>query len=281
MVISIRNNKVGNRLFNAQFWSDYSDENERFFIGIQQPLEFITIHDVPNCLNYHKYIRAINILAKMIRGYVYQQHQITSTDSLHLSALIEHLLHDTSSELDIKKKNMHIPVYIQRFFKHCCKQIKLVKINMRAMETRSNKKNTYWGYSNVKSLFFAFDHILRKETPNFTRFIKLFRAGIEMIIVFSRADRVFVPSISLDTLFLTEILNAIYFINKCSSIKYIFKQFVIVNPMDDINNFINEHQLLFIQNGWILIYDAYRDVKRNDICENTLIIKSNDTYSDC
>ena len=76
---------------------------------------------------------------------------------------------------------------------------------------------------------------------------------------------------------LNEVMKAINLINSSKSLRYTFTQFIIINPMVEINNFIQNDQTSFEEIGWILIKDRYKGIERgNGKCDNTLVMKQND-----
>merc|ERR1712228_772957 len=87
MVIDILNDKVATPLFDCSFWSDFTNENERLFIGSLQPFTFETIHYLPLNENYEIFIRVIGILMEMIDGFAYQISAIKRKDFKTLSIL--------------------------------------------------------------------------------------------------------------------------------------------------------------------------------------------------
>eukprot|EP01084_Bolivina_argentea_P262051 443058_1 len=72
LVVDIRNNNKGIYLFDCSFFSDYTEEQERFFIGGLKKFKFLTIHHIRPKQNYSAFIRPISILAAMFGGFKYQ-----------------------------------------------------------------------------------------------------------------------------------------------------------------------------------------------------------------
>lgn len=108
MVIDIINDKAATPLFNCRFWSDFTDENERFFIGSLIHFDFVTIHHISVQKDYAVFIRPMNILANMIMGFPFNQSAIKSIDVSIVSLLILDYISDSFSS--------EVAVYIHRFF---------------------------------------------------------------------------------------------------------------------------------------------------------------------
>ena len=69
IVLSIQVDVSGNLFWDCNYWSCFQNENERAFIGGYAPLEFITIRNIPMCINYEPYVKVLNIFGDMIEGY--------------------------------------------------------------------------------------------------------------------------------------------------------------------------------------------------------------------
>eukprot|EP01084_Bolivina_argentea_P111184 198461_1 len=57
IVIDIQRTESGTMFFDCNPWSDFTNEDERFFIGGLILFNFVTIRDIKNTLNYEKYIK--------------------------------------------------------------------------------------------------------------------------------------------------------------------------------------------------------------------------------
>merc|ERR1712130_196095 len=69
LVIDIRNTRAAIPMFDCQFWSDYTQENERFFIGSLQQLEFESIRHMLSGDVYDVFARVIGMMNLMIQGH--------------------------------------------------------------------------------------------------------------------------------------------------------------------------------------------------------------------
>merc|ERR1712228_794992 len=152
MVIDILKEKGSIPLFDCSFWSDFTNENERFFIGSLQHFTFETIHYLPLKENYEIFIRVIGILMKMITGYPYLISAIKQSDFNILSVLISDHINDTHSE--------KIPFYVHNLFKHIVQNVNKIHLNVRHMDRHVfGSRNHQFGYQKLKSLFFIDDQI--------------------------------------------------------------------------------------------------------------------------
>ena len=71
---------------------------------------------------------------------------------------------------------------------------------------------------------------------------------------------------------MNEILNALSIINKSVILSSIFERFLILEPYDDIANFMQNNQHIFNENGWKLSCIEYKHPKRGLICKDCLEI---------
>eukprot|EP01083_Nonionella_stella_P138499 421452_1 len=69
IVIDIRRGAGATPFFNCVWWSDYSNENERFLLGGLTGFTFLTIRNIPDKKNYSNFIAPMTMFNKMITGY--------------------------------------------------------------------------------------------------------------------------------------------------------------------------------------------------------------------
>ena len=122
LVVDILREEISLPLVDCSFWSDFTEEDERFFIGSLQTFTFKTIHHLSLKQNYAKYIRAIGILMKMIRGYPYRVSAIKEKDVTVLS--------DLTSEQITQSRKQDIPLYVHHLFKYIAQNVKKVEMNL-------------------------------------------------------------------------------------------------------------------------------------------------------
>lgn len=263
MVIDIINNKKGQYLFNCQYWSDFGDENERFFIGSLQSFGFLTIHDIALKYNYSAFIRPMNMLEKMIGGFKHKQCAISSEDVWCLSAL-----------LTSRSSSSKVPVYIKRLFRNFTNNINRIEIDLNVMSCHKKeaKKGSY-GYKLFKPIFFISSMNGSAETIDFTKLLTVFTKKVETVIIFNRRYHSWDKSISLDALFISSMISAIKVINKSVSLRASFKEFIIMNPAESITDFIKKNESLFLSNQWTLKKKPYKHIRRGAVCDETLFIE--------
>merc|ERR1712228_473401 len=259
MVIDILNMKSAIPLFDCSYWSDFNNENERLFIGSLQQFTFETIHYLPLNENYKIFIRVIGILMTMIKGYPYQISEIKQKDFNNLSILISDHIND--------KKSEKIPFYVHNLFKHIVQNVNKIHLNMEEMNCHDEyAKSGDFGYQKLKPLFFIDDQV------NYRKLCQIFDFKLQQIVIFNDVQD-FEESIHLNSSFLEEIVFGIRAINKNVALKSVFNEILIVNPFEDINQFIADNQALFVENGWKFKKTKYKDTRRQGAkSENVLSI---------
>merc|ERR1712154_269962 len=99
-------------------------------------------------------------------------------------------------------------------------------------------------------LFFVDDMV------NFMKLCQIFNMNLQRIVVSNR-PRNFKQSINLNASFLEQILFAIDVISKNVELNRVFEEILIVEPLDSIQEFIEENQTLFVEKGWSLKKTSY------------------------
>merc|ERR1712228_338817 len=266
MVIDILNKKISAPLFNCQYWSDYTEENERLFIGSLQAFTFESIHHLSMGLNYEIFIRRICILMTMIIGYPYEISAIHDGDFQCLSDLISDHINNTHTD--------HIPLYINKLFTHIMQNVNKIHLDLfwfdeyMKWEKEAAKQNVF-GYQLLKSLFFVNNQV------NFGKLCQIFNGKLQQIVIFNYCDGTeFDQSIHLNSFFLDEILFGIQTINQTVALQSVLNEILIINPFESIHHFINENQVKFVMNGWKLNETSFQDKKRFGAkSDNVLSIK--------
>eukprot|EP01084_Bolivina_argentea_P304658 526206_1 len=95
IVIDIARSNGATAFFNCVWWSDYSNENERFFIGGMTLFTFLTIRNIPDKKNYSNFIAPMTFFHWMIQGYSQSQRAIRKSDLKYLSRMISEEINDT------------------------------------------------------------------------------------------------------------------------------------------------------------------------------------------
>ena len=259
MVIDLLNTGGAAPLFNCQFWSDFTEENERFFIGSLQEFNFDTIHHLSLGLDYQVFIRRIGILMTMIRGWPYEISEIHQGDFQCLSDLISDHINNTHSD--------SIPFYIHKLFKFIVQNVKKIYLEVLVMDHNTHPDGTMFGYKALKPLFFVDNQV------NYCKLCQIFNQKLQRVVISSIAFGDFAESVHLNSSFLEQILFGIQTINENITLKSVFNEILIVNPYESIDQFIDENQVLFVMNEWKLKKTNYEDKRRiNAKSDNVLSI---------
>ena len=290
MVVDVRKRYTGVSMFNCQFWSDFTDEKERFFIGSLTNFQFKSIHNVSTNEDYQAFTRAIDILQVMIIGFPYQHGRVSSIDVKCLAALLT--ISDVSNASDDderhnqqirqqpqkpkvrrseeeKGEEIVVPDYVKRFFHNFCNGVKEIKINMLSMNCDDQyAESNLFGHLKLKSLFWKNDSI------ELIKFVKLFKNTINVISIFDNInpEKGFEKSIELNDEFEMELIKLMIFINLSKAFKNRFKYLIIINPkIDNLDGYIIEKNKYFPKNyGWMLEKRQYYDIKRNSKCNESI-----------
>ena len=178
--MDIWNSNIGVDLFDCSFFSDYTDENERFFIGGLQYFEFLTIHHIKRKEDYMAFIKPINMLAKMFVGFPFRISAIKKIDVECLSSLILNYL---SSSLRAQICDQ-IAIYISNLFTNFVNNIEQIEINMDCMY-KDMYTTGMFGYQLLQSLFFLFDDSGSSQTVNYSKLLQIFSRKVKQILVYN------------------------------------------------------------------------------------------------
>ena len=206
-------------VFNCQFWSDFTEENERFYLGCLGQFHFKTIHNISTNENYEAFIRSISILNTMISASPFNFGSVTSSDILCLSSLINGI---------IKGRDNNIPDYIRRFYDNFRNQITDVVINMYWMNTDDEgaKKWGCYGYVKYKEIFWKTDCV------DLVKLVKIFNNAVKTIIIANlfNTEMGYESSITLDKTFESQLIEFMQFINSSKTIRDRFNHLCVVKP---------------------------------------------------
>ncbi len=267
-MVDIWNANNGIYLFDCSFFSDYTDENERFFIGGLQFFQFRSIHHMKRKEDYQSWIKPISILACMFIGFPFNMSRIKNIDVEGLSLLIlNSISSSTTSEI------CQIPVYISKLFINFVNNVEQIEINMEEMNKHTERKKwNQFGYKLLKPLFFLVNENTNSETINYSKLLQIFKRKLKTIMVYNVKTNKWLKSIYLNDLFLREILNAISTIKASVILSSIFDKFLILEPYDNIQHFIENNKNKFNKIGWKLNCIQYKHPKRGVIAKNCLQI---------
>ena len=219
------------------------------FSHYMQVFQFDSIRHMQRGDNYDVFIRVIGILIHMISGYLYDISPIHSGDVQCLSDLISDYLNDTRSDF--------IPLYIHKLFANIVQNVNTIHLDMLTMKLHDEaaKYQTY-GYRLLRPLFFVDSMI------NFSKLCQLFYRDLQQIVIYISTPQQVDRSIPLNDVFLEQILCGILEINENIALKSVFKEILIANPFDSIDDFIDKNQDLFVSKGWTLNKTKYEDKER-------------------
>ena len=262
-VVDVRNEGFGQYLIPAQFWSDYVEEREYFFIGGLQGFEFISIHDIALKHDYKAFIVPLSAMMQMFRGFPFRVRALKKSDSKALRRLISDRLSRTDSDSTL-------PPYLRRLFANITHNVHTVEINMDLADWSGNRKQTQFGFKQFKSIFFVQSES-NEESADFSLLFRLFGRKLESIVVYY-APMDFKPSIDLNDGFVRALCSAFDVVSGSFRLQQRFKSIVIVEPKQEIAVFIEQNQAVFEQKGWTMKQGPYKHIQRGIGSDNALII---------
>ena len=250
IVIDIKVDKVGVFFMDCNYWSCFTHEDERLFIGGLQPLQMTTIRYIPQNENYIQYVKVMTMLRCMFSGNVLFGSEPTSDDIDCVEGLIE---------MEVKTlNNIKIPKYIKTLWHHFLMKQTQILLNLDVWRIHSFGYNSAYemdeyGFLKFKKLF------MKNEMFNFLLYITLlpnlqtFTVGDVGV---GQAD----PSIPLTLEFTNEILSCISYLNvSVSSLS--FRSFQIIKPKSPIDEYIFQTKDKYLKQGWILKKDKFVEEK--------------------
>ena len=102
IVLQIVNISSATYFWNCTWWSDYSSESERLFIGGLMPFKFISIRHIGQRKNYENFIFPITVFNTMINGYAQWIRKATESDVKYLSKRLHFVITNFSLPLATK-----------------------------------------------------------------------------------------------------------------------------------------------------------------------------------
>ena len=88
LVLDIKNSGGGSIFFDMNFFSSYTNEDEKLYIANNNILEFSNIHNIPLKVEYKVFIKNINIMKYFIEGFPLTDIKPSSEDVSVLNGLI-------------------------------------------------------------------------------------------------------------------------------------------------------------------------------------------------
>ena len=268
-MLDIKNDNGASIFWDCNFWSTFTNEDEKLYLGNRNILKFNNIHNIKEGEHYLDVIKVINILLNFFEGAVLAGIKPFGGD---VSGFKELMVSESNNEFMSFPyfSECNIPHYISLLFHQFIKQRKSITICTWYLSMDFWGRNKvfdvdYYGYSKFKSLFLLKD----EKTINFKLFLKLL-FNLEQFVVFYGTAKGYKKSIKLDGAFSKEILGCCDMIN--NTLSSVFSSFTIVNPIDPISHYISNNSWEFKSKGWRLRRNKYQHPVFG-LSDNCLIIE--------
>ena len=247
IVLSIQVGYFSDLYWDCNYWSCYQNENERLFLGGQSVLTFITIRNIPLCINYAPYIKILNMFDDMTKGFASIAIIPKVKDVRGLSRMINCAIKDN----DGTNNDLSIPTYILSFFRHYLLQREFVLLNIRYFAIHDDGYYEHYkahGYGHVKFVSAFFPSIrnesnngsdqldLSDAVPKFSIFLQLVLNLKRIIIINGGNLKPLKPSILLSDALFMELIDSLILLNSMSYSS--FESIYIVEPLTSIQSFI-------------------------------------------
>ena len=259
--------------WNCKWWSDFTNEDERLFIGGLIQFKFKTIRDIPRKKDFSNYIRPITMINQMMIGYHIHDIEPTKSDLKYLKEMVDAEM-ENKFVLSLPSK---VDPYILRLFHHFAINIDHIIINLDWMDVQvwRARNRTFYGYKQFRSLLFK--DLTDDNSLNIDFFLK-FLPNLKSFTIHNFVCK-YDPSILVNQPFISSLLKSIAFIQSDKSLNKSFERFVIVHPKleampYDIQDVIAKYNHLFIDCGWELMQIVYEEkMKPNGKCDQSLCIR--------
>ena len=234
----------------CNYWSCFVHEDERLLIGGLVDLQFETIRNIRQSENYSQYIKALNILGEMVKGYRLGNIKPHRRDVAVLEQIIK---------FEANGNGSGIPKYIQTFIHHFVSKITQIMINYG--DWRHHEIDMpgwgfdFYGFKKVSHLFTGNDG---RSMIDFSLFMKLLpNAKVFCIGDFDEASAANVNTfMNLSSNFTVKIMECIDILNK-SSLSLSCSRFEIIKPSTSIYQYIQNNKKIFGNKGWKLKSDKF------------------------
>ena len=270
VVLDIQNRNSGAKLFNMNFFSSFTGEDEKLFLAERNRLTFCNIHNIPLKKHYQDMIKIITMTDRIMSGIVLDgMGTPMKRDAKSLMKLMNGEI-EKEYRSSPYKSQYNVPKYICDTFHQFVKNKTHIQINMAPMNLHFIGHNKYfnqdwYGYQKFKSIF------MNGETLKYSFILQLMYNLQEMQIYYLvNPKQGFKPSISLDDKFVTEIIESIKLVNK--TIGCIFNKWIIIEPKDTIKDFIVKYESKFNQYHWKLTETEFKNKERFVSSKNVLFI---------
>ena len=253
LVINIKKSTKFLPYFDCRYWSDFTSEDEKLFVGGLRFFDFGTIRNMTTTpkADYHRYIETLTMFHYMIEGWPWNNGIIKKKYAMTLDLLIK----EEMAMKSIKSLPSVVPPYILKLWLHFLNKIENVERNWNHLNTEiTNTKKTHFGFKAFSNLFTISDGAvldccsLLKILPN-----------LNSLNVFVNKYRIYIPSHPLNDAFASNMLSAIEYINNSPALRSSFTAMNIVYPSDDISEFVKANNGKFREFGWCLKRETYRE----------------------
>ena len=258
---------TGTHFWNCNYWSSFINENERFLIGGMDKIEFTTIRDIVNSLNYQLPIKVMTILTHMVQGYQLLGIAPSAKDVSTLSRIID--------AISDEKKRASIPTYVYDLFIHFFQKQENMLINWNDWthhKIQYVEAFKFYGYGYKK---FHKYFVNSTDSDNLVLKYSIFVGIMPNLSTFTLFDATepgkLNKSISLTSKFADELKTCISILDNVSFSP--FKHFQFVEPNGNIKEFINAHENGFKTKGWELCHVPYQYIPFNLNTNHSLLVK--------
>ena len=253
IVIHIKRAPIATYYWNCSWWSDYSEEDERLFIGGLQPFTFTTIRDIRTKTNYVNFIEPLSMFNRMMIGDSADLREITDGDLNFLRLLIE-------SEIGGDAASTGYP-YIDRLFHHYVDNQQDVVFNLEEhrYEVETWDDIHYYGFKKWRSLWFK--DIADDQSLDISLFLKLF-GNLRSFAVFHRSTR-WLKSVRIDDQMMDILLDSVSMIKSDKSLSKSFERLIVVDPdmmgtpFVNLEDVIEEYNDRFEELGWKMAIGSF------------------------
>ena len=234
----------------CNYWSCFVHENERLLIGGLCPLQFSTIRNISQSENYSQYIKSLNVVWHMIRGYRLGSIKPAARDVAAIQQIIQ---------FEVNGEETGIPGYIQKFIHHFLTERTQILLNFGDWKHHVIKYMPGWGYithgyKKVAHLFTCDN--AASEMINFSLFMKLFPNTKVFCVGDFDKPTAANPSINLSSGFTAKMMECLDYLDK-SSPGLSHPRFEVIKPSASISEYIKNNKEMFESKGWKLKDDEF------------------------
>ena len=274
ILVEIQKSQALTFYWDCSYWSNYTEENERLFIGGLQMLQFMTIRNVERDRNFAPWIRPLTHLDTMIRGWPAVEMGLPSEK--HLEKLQELV------SLEVDGVSTGEP-YVDRLFHHFAANVEFIDINL-AIHAMSQflldgQDRVMYGYRHWRSMWFK--DVDDDESVDICFFLRVFK-NLKTLTVSRWSGYGWMRSIALDKSFMESIIDAVDLMNDDEDPSADLNELIVMDPDLTESNFDNLQEMVTDYNqtmfgflGWEMKQITYRrsDIPSFGKCESLSICR--------